>query len=341
MPQIGREAGRVIARLAAIDRARPTLDRERVETALTRHFVEVGMPPLPLRWVRDAEEGFLAAAGAAKSTDWIWLDRVAGMWVEEVERYAGAAAGAKARAAAWPQAEAVAKSLAGWQAWTKAGRWARVRSWSPPESAPRSAALSAARAASWLEAPHDPEIAGLVGGWLPFLVAAEAGLWVYWVLRDEVVTVPRPALRIEEGRLHAENGPAVSWPGGARYWMWRGVQVPRRVIEAPERITVGAIRRETNAEVRRVMLERYGHERYLHDMGAEKVHSDDFGTLWRAPVPGDEPLVMVEVVDASPKPDGTFRNYLIRVPPTMRTAKEAVAWTFGKHTPEYHLDFET
>lgn len=59
----------------------------------------------------------------------------------------------------------------------------------------------------------------------------------------------------------------------------------------------------------------------------QKLHVDDFGTLWRIPLPGDEPLVMVEVVNSTPEPDGSWHTYWLRVPPTMATAKQAVLWT--------------
>ncbi len=45
-------------------------------------------------------------------------------------------------------------------------------------------------------------------------------------------------------------------------------------------------------------------------------------------VPGLD-VVMVEVVNSTPEPDGTSRTYWLRVPPATRTAREGVAWTFG------------
>ena len=38
---------------------------------------------------------------------------------------------------------------------------------------------------------------------------------------------------------------------------------------------------------------------------------------------------MVEVVNSTPEPDGSRKTYFLRVPPTIGTAREAVAWTFG------------
>ncbi len=49
----------------------------------------------------------------------------------------------------------------------------------------------------------------------------------------------------------------------------------------------------------------------------------------------DEPIVMVEVLNSTPEPDGTRKTYFLRVPPTMRTAREAVAWTFDMDGAAY------
>jgi hypothetical protein len=84
-----------------------------------------------------------------------------------------------------------------------------------------------------------------------------------------------------------------------------------------------------------MLLEHYGFDRYLREVGAARLHRDAAGTLWRAEVPGDEPLVMVEVVNATREPDGTRRVYLLRVPPETRTAQEGVAWTFGLSEEQY------
>ena len=47
------------------------------------------------------------------------------------------------------------------------------------------------------------------------------------------------------------------------------------------------------------------------------LQQDDYGKLWRTTLPVDgEPLTVVEVVNATPEPDGTHRRYFLRVPPT-------------------------
>ena len=86
---------------------------------------------------------------------------------------------------------------------------------------------------------------------------------------------------------------------------------------------------------------RYGYDRYLEESGAQPVQRDEAGVLWRIELEGDEPLVMVEVVNSTPEPDGTHRTYWLRVPPRTRTAREGVAWTFGLDEAGYAPQRET
>ena len=50
---------------------------------------------------------------------------------------------------------------------------------------------------------------------------------------------------------------------------------------------------------------------------------------------------MVEVLNSTPEPDGSRKTYFLRVPPRTRTAREAVAWTFGVREPDYRPAQET
>jgi hypothetical protein len=164
-----------------------------------------------------------------------------------------------------------------------------------------------------------------------------------WIYEDLLVLSDRPeVLRLDErGVPHAAGGPALAWRDGWQAWAWHGVLVPREVIEAPETITVESIHAEPDVEVRRVALERFGVERYLYAADVTTVHRDGYGVLYSAPVPGDEPIVMVEVTNMTPEPDGTYKRYLLRVPPTMRTAHEAVAWSFGESPETYQPRTQT
>lgn len=50
---------------------------------------------------------------------------------------------------------------------------------------------------------------------------------------------------------------------------------------------------------------------------------------------------MVKVVNSTPEPDGSMKDYFLRVPPTVKTAREACAWTFGKSENDYAPMIET
>ncbi|MFD0025706.1 DUF6745 domain-containing protein [Streptomyces sp. NPDC058382] len=166
-------------------------------------------------------------------------------------------------------------------------------------------------------------------------VARNAGWW--WPYERTVVISERPdALhRDEAGRLDSGDGPALSYPDGFGLYAWRGMPVPADFLAELASLTPERIRAEENAELRRVMLEFYGYDRYLGESGAEPVHRDETGILWRIALDGDEDVVMVEVVNSTPEPDGTHRTYWLRVPPATRTAKAGVAWTFGLQSESY------
>ncbi|MFB7334879.1 DUF6745 domain-containing protein [Streptomyces adustus] len=169
----------------------------------------------------------------------------------------------------------------------------------------------------------------------PARVCRNAGWW--WPFEKVVVVCERPVAlhRDEAGRLDRGDGPALAFPDGFALHAWRGMPVPAAFLQELRTLTPERIRAEENAELRRVMLEYYGYDRYLSDSGARPVHSDETGTLWRVELEGDEPVVMVEVVNSTPEPDGTHRTYWLRVPPTTREAREGVAWTFGLEAEAY------
>ncbi|MFF7738286.1 DUF6745 domain-containing protein [Streptomyces sp. NPDC007984] len=166
-------------------------------------------------------------------------------------------------------------------------------------------------------------------------VARHAGWW--WPYEEAVVICERPVElhRDEAGRLDRGDGPALAFPDGFALYAWRGMPVPRDFLTGLADLTPDRIRAEENAELRRVMLEFYGYDRFLADSGAEPVHRDETGVLWRIALDDDEDVAMVEVVNSTPEPDGTFHTYWLRVPPSTRTAREGVAWTFGVTEREY------
>jgi hypothetical protein len=207
------------------------------------------------------------------------------------------------------------------------------------------------RVSSDPRSPHATELRAALVALEPLERAWRCGLWAYWVTRAEVVAVQRPCLRLrvlehESGRmlvLHSEDGPAVWWPGtGEEYYFFEGVQVPWEALFGAEGLTPTRILRERNAEARRIMIHRYGLQRFLAAGGARKVAEDDWGTLWRLDFGARrEAEVYVEVHNATPEPDGRRRTYLLRVPPDVRSPYGAVSWTFAMGAGGYRPLRET
>lgn len=192
-------------------------------------------------------------------------------------------------------------------------------------------------------------------------IARSAGCWLG---ADTCVVVserPLAILRDERGRLHAENAPALAYRDGSALAFWHGVHIPLGVILDRFTLTLQRILREPNAEVARVMVSLYGEARFLRNAGAEAVHQDDFGTLYRYRL-HDRDLLMVKVVNSTPEPDGGFKDYFLSVHPELRplpppgvnpwqwfrdhppqtlTARNAVASTFSLRGEEYSPDIQT
>jgi hypothetical protein len=197
----------------------------------------------------------------------------------------------------------------------------------------------------------DARAAGVVADHPLLDLARSVGRW--WAFTDALVLADRPRrlrldLREAPGaggrglaRLHATDGPALDMGDDWRIWAVDGVRMPRQAAEAPETLTVAQIQAEPDVETRRVMLQRFGYERYLLEAGMTELHRDRYGVLYSSDVPGDEPLVMVEVTNATIEPDGRLKRHLLRVPPTVGTAHEAVAWTFGQRPASYRPRLES
>ena len=128
-----------------------------------------------------------------------------------------------------------------------------------------------------------------------------------------------------------------------------GCALPENVVTRPEQITVTAINAERNSEIKRVMIEQFGWDRWSAECGAAVIdHDDRWGTLKRA-----DDVLFLEVVNGSAEPDGSFRRYVLPIDDECRplpdpessddefgepqelTALNAVASTYGMTGKEY------
>jgi hypothetical protein len=113
---------------------------------------------------------------------------------------------------------------------------------------------------------------------------------------------------------------------------WRGVQVSDRIAFAPNLITGQEILKTENIEIRRVLIERFGYERFLEQVGGVIRDRDtDAGgdrQLICIAFDDDEPLMLLKVICPS-----TQHLHVLRVPPSMRSCHQAAAWVAGFDNP--------
>lgn len=138
-----------------------------------------------------------------------------------------------------------------------------------------------------------------------------------------------------EGRLHEARGPALRFADGWSAFAWKGVEIPAWLIEHKQAITLATIDAESNVQVRRCMIEIMTPQRYVTLGGARKIAEDETGVLWRKIWLNYDIWTAVEVINATAEPDGTHRHYFLQVPANIRSAREAVAWTYGMQPDEY------
>jgi hypothetical protein len=116
-------------------------------------------------------------------------------------------------------------------------------------------------------------------------------------------------------------------------WVVSGFAVGGHLVPecvARGKIALADITAEKNAESKRIMIERFGIDKYVRESGMLPISTDDWGTLYDL---GSHRVV--RLVNSTTETDGTARQYFRSVPTSCATAHEAVAWTFGLEEKNY------
>ncbi|MCC5635058.1 hypothetical protein LC593_04165 [Nostoc sp. CHAB 5844] len=117
---------------------------------------------------------------------------------------------------------------------------------------------------------------------------------------------------------------------------WRGVQVSDRIVSQAQSITGQDILNTDNVELRRVLIERIGYEKFIQQVGG-LIRDRDYDAggerqLIYIPFEDDEALMVLKVICPSTK-----HTHILRVPPDMQTCHQAAAWIAGFNNPDdYH-----
>ena len=180
--------------------------------------------------------------------------------------------------------------------------------------------------------------------WLEATITlTETGWWFPY--KEMVVMTERPSeIHVDnQSQLHNLNGPAVAYSDGWKFYFVHGVKVEEWMIKHPEDITVSEILKENNNEVRRIMCELMGWEKFVENGNFKLLNeADDPGNpgnklkLYQVPrkFVGSEMNLLI-CVNTTPKRDGTIPKYGITVPVSINDAVAAAAWTFDVSRDDY------
>lgn len=156
--------------------------------------------------------------------------------------------------------------------------------------------------------------------------------WVN-VYDNLVVLQQRPTmiLRDDQNRLHCDHGPAIMYRDGFSIYSWHGVRIPAEWIENKESLTPEIALNWENIEQRRCACEIIGWNKILEKLQSKVIDQDEdpmIGTLLQVNIPEVGEGMFLKVLC------GTGREFALPVPPNMKTALEANAWTFGMDKAE-------
>jgi hypothetical protein len=357
------------------------IDKEKARDAVNSAYTCAGMkPPSIFIWLESPMRGaygahFLAQVRAqvgdqvrAQVGDQVWA-QVRDQVGDQVWAQVGDQVWAQVRAQVWDQVGAQVWDQVWAQVWDQVrdqvGAQVRAQVGAQVGDQVYRAAYGS-HDASWigfydyfqrnLKLPEPEKISGLVSA------AKECGWW--WPFENAVIITSKPTAihRDENFRLHSEDGFSLVYPDGWGIHAWHGVRVPANVIEQPNTITIEQIRKEENAEVRRVMIERMGWDRFCDSAKLRVIHTDTMTanfpslpvsetvhadmraiTSYRAGTETAELLVSDEFKDFDDRPlkfvritdPSTGESYTLRVWPENTRAYQAIAQTFGMSESEY------
>jgi hypothetical protein len=275
-----------------------------------------------------AQQGVIAAyaaANLAKPTVFVWLrSPLEGAYASAILSKLMAQVGAQVGGQVWDQVGGQVWDQVRGQVWDQVGDQVNYACWGPHD-------------AGWLgwadyfrvvvSLASAEKAAGLIR------VAQCCGWW--WPKEGAVILTERPNRlhRDSSNRLHSSDGLAIGYPDGWGIYAWHGIRVPERVIMRPQEITCQEIMAEQNAEVRRVMIERYGFDRFIVDSKAKVLNRVGEYELVSVPDPAEGSIKALKMVCPS-----TSAVYVHPVAPECETVEAALAWKRGESLDQKYFD---
>lgn len=134
-----------------------------------------------------------------------------------------------------------------------------------------------------------------------------------------------------ENIFHAEGEPAVQFADGQSFYFYHGVTLPEKYGKVhPQQWQAQWLLTETNAELRRVLIQGIGYARICQELQAVELDSWAEYTLLQIDNTIDvEPIYLLKMSCPS-----TRFIHVLRVPPQTKSAREAIRWVNWGVDPE-------
>ena len=133
-----------------------------------------------------------------------------------------------------------------------------------------------------------------------------------------------------EYRLHAEGEAAIQFADGYSLYYYHGVPLPEKYRVHPHQWQAQWLLEESNAELRRVLIQGIGYGRICQELQATQLDRWREYTLLKIDNEVDvEPIYLLKMTCPS-----TGFIHAMRVPPYVRSAREAIRWMNWGTDPE-------
>ncbi|XWK88340.1 MAG: hypothetical protein U7127_29860 [Phormidium sp.] len=168
--------------------------------------------------------------------------------------------------------------------------------------------------------------------WSVFKSVIEQCGWIF-DFEDICYICDRPRILSfdNQNRLHAEGAPAIQFADGYSFYAYHGIPLPEKYGKIhPNQWQASWLLKEENAELRRVLIQGIGYERIASELGAIELDSFQEYRLLKIDTDVDvEPIYMLKMICPS-----TGYIHVLRVPPNVNSAKEAIRWVNWGIDPE-------
>lgn len=147
--------------------------------------------------------------------------------------------------------------------------------------------------------------------------------WIYPFEKIAIVCDRPMKLSFDsEERLHAEGEPAIQFTDGYSLYAYHGVTLPEKYgVVYPHQWQAQWLLEESNAALRRVLIQGIGYEQIASQLQATKLDSWQEYTLLRMADVDIEPIYLLKMTCPS-----TGYIHALRVPPDVKSAREAIGW---------------